>query len=131
MEKKAPTSRQCSSMPSSRHPSTEDLRFTGTVNSKSTPHTPIQSQSSSLIDISQHASLNQDNFDTFNKSLVFSDSTVTLNSLEIKDGSELRIRHVSKSNKENEKVNSDSNSNEPTPIKRIQSLQDVIYYNKL
>lgn len=61
MEKKAPTSRQCSSMPSSRHPSTEDLRFTAVVNSKSTPHTPIQSQSSSLIDISQHASMNQGN----------------------------------------------------------------------
>lgn len=76
VERKAPTARQCASMPSSRHHSAEDL--TNLINSKSTPHTPIQSQSSSLVDISVHASMNQDNFD---KSLIFSDSTVTLNSL--------------------------------------------------
>lgn len=63
-----------------------------------------------------------------------SDSTVTLNSLEIKDGSELRIRPVSKNNKENEKGNSNldhhHNINEPN-LKRRQSLQDIMNYKEL
>ena len=127
MEKKAPTLRQCASMPSSRHHSTEDL--TNLINSKSTPHTPIISQSSSLVDISQHASMNQDNFD---KSLIFSDSTVTLNSLELNDGSSLRLRHLSsrKEGKENEKVITNIEYLKPNEqIKRKTSLQEIVNYN--
>lgn len=123
MEKKAPTLRQCASMPSSRHHSTENLA--GLINSKSTPHTPIQSQSSSLVDISAHVSMNQENFD---KSLIFSDSTVTLNSLEMNDGSELRLRHLSSKGKENEKAVIDQ-LKPGEQIKRKTSLQEKVNYN--
>lgn len=69
--------------------------------------------------------MNQDNFD---KSLIFSDSTVTLNSLEMNDGSELRLRHLSSKGKENEKVILDQ-LKPSEQIKRKTSLQEKVNYN--
>jgi hypothetical protein len=128
MEKKAPTSRQCTSLPSSRHHSTENLTTIGNPNSKSTPHTPVASQSASLADITAHASLVHE---TLESSLIFSDSTVSLNSFEMNDGSELRLRHlkINATDKENERP---SSRNELLNINRRRpSLQECVNYNFL
>lgn len=85
-EKKSPISRLCTSLPSSRHHSVEDL--TAVINSKSTPHTPTPSQSSSIADISTQAALIQDKLEN---SMILSNSTVSLNSLEINDGSNVQL----------------------------------------
>lgn len=87
VERKAPPPRQCTSLPSSRHHSMEDLpgavkngHLSATTGSKSTPHTPHTSQSSSLADISAQAAIMQE---TLENSMILSDSQVSLHSLDM------------------------------------------------
>lgn len=91
LERKAPPPRVCTSLPSSRHHSMEDIPGALAGNSKSTPHTPTPSQSSSLADISAQAAIMQESLET---SMILSDSQVSLNSLDINEGRELRILGV-------------------------------------
>ena len=76
-------SRQYTSLPASRHNSVEDIPSTVSAHPKSTPHTPSPSARSSLTDITAQAAIMQE---TLESSMVFSDSTVSLNSLDINDG---------------------------------------------
>lgn len=100
LERKAPPARVCTSLPSSRHHSMEDIPSAlAGGNSKSTPHTPTPSQSSSLADISAQAAIMQESLET---SMFLSDSQVSLNSLDISEGRELRILGViDENNQEN------------------------------
>jgi hypothetical protein len=55
---------------------------------KSTPHTPSPSASSSIQDITAQAAIMQETLET---SMIFSDSTVSLVSLDINDGSNVHL----------------------------------------
>lgn len=79
-EKAKSITRQCASMPSSRHASTDnvpDLMFSSQGHAKSQPQTPR----SSLTDITSQAQAMQENLD---QSFIFSDSTVSLTSLKVR-----------------------------------------------
>lgn len=81
LEKKTPLVRACTSLPSSRHGSLEDIHRTVThTNSQSTPHTPTPSQSSSLADITAQAHIMQEDMES---SMILSDSQVSLISMDI------------------------------------------------
>ena len=81
LEKRTPLVRTCSSLPSSRHASLEDIHKAATqANSQSTPHTPVPSQSSSLADITAQAHIMQEDMET---SMIMSDSQVSLVSIDI------------------------------------------------
>lgn len=132
MEKKTPLVRTCSSLPSSRHGSMENLTKipTNTIESQSTPHTPTPSQSSSLADISAQAALLQE---TLDNSLVMSDSQVSLVSMDI-EGKTNKMLHVIDENNpsiltgtinfKKKSILRQSNSNSDTCLKRRVSLQD-------
>ena len=80
---KTPLIRGCSSLPSSRHPSVENLFKTVNASgmaSQSTPQTPTPSQSSSLADITAQAHLLQETLDS---SMIMSDSQVSLLSMDL------------------------------------------------
>ncbi|RWS13743.1 Protein TAPT1-like protein [Dinothrombium tinctorium] len=128
LEKKSPTARQCTSLPSSRHHSTENLPL-AVANSKSTPHTPTPSQSSSLVDITEQAAIMQE---TLENSMVMSNSTVSLNSLEINDGSTVRLLEEGKENlPSKQKSILRQRFAENNPLKRRVSLQETRNYDYL
>jgi len=86
LEKKTPLVRACSSLPSSRHGSVENIvkavnTTTVTTQSKSTPHTPTGSQSSSLADITAQAQIIQETLGE--SSMIMSDSQVSLLSMDV------------------------------------------------
>lgn len=128
MEKKVPPPRQCTSLPSSRRNSLDDIP--STINHpKSTPHTPAPSQSSSLADISAQAAIMQESLEA---SMILSDSTVSLNSLDINDGSDIRISEQLKENsvpKEHKSILRHRNYNSEKLIRRV-SLQEAANFVK-
>ncbi|XP_054158353.1 transmembrane anterior posterior transformation protein 1 homolog [Oppia nitens] len=81
-------SRQYTSLPASRHNSCEDIPSAVSPHAKSTPHTPSPSTRSSLADITQQAAIMQE---TLESSMIFSNSTVSLNSLDINDGTAIKF----------------------------------------
>lgn len=95
LEKKVPPPRQCTSLPSSRRNSMEnlavpDLKTIQSSQAKSTPHTPVPSRNPSLGDISATAQMMEESMN-LERSMVFGDSNVSLNSLEMNDGSGVNI----------------------------------------
>ena len=88
LEKKIPQPRQCTSLPASCHNSMEDIPAALNAYPKSTPHTPSPSASSSLADITAQAAIMQETLET---SMILSDSTVSLMSLDINDGSKIKL----------------------------------------
>lgn len=97
LEKKAPLVRSCTSLPSSRHPSLEDIHK-AVSNTRSTPHTPTPSQSSSLADITAQAAILQDALDT---SMILSDSQVSLVSMDTMESREAKVLESIHENQEN------------------------------
>ncbi|GBM27530.1 Protein TAPT1 [Araneus ventricosus] len=79
-KEKMPQPRQCNSLPSSCHHSTEDL--TKLVQPKSMPQSQCASASSSIADITARAEILQE---TLEQNPLFSNSTVSLNSLGMND----------------------------------------------
>lgn len=132
MEKKTHLVRTCSSLPSSRHGSMENLTkvTTNVVESQSTPHSPTPSQSSSLADISAQAQLLQE---TLDNSLVMSDSQVSLVSMDIEGKTKMVLDVIdendpnclaSKIGFKKKSILRQSNSNSDTCLKRRVSLQE-------
>ena len=116
-------SRQFTSLPASRHNSTEDIPSAVSAHPKSTPHTPSPSARSSLTDITAQAAIMQE---TLESSMIFSDSTVSLNSLDINDGMAvgLAVENASKQKELGQKsILRQRHLN--TPFKRRVSLQEV------
>ncbi|KAI1288002.1 Protein TAPT1 -like protein [Halotydeus destructor] len=83
-ESKAPPPRISASLPSSRHHSMDNLTTAFGLNcsSKSTPESQVPSHSSSLADITEQAAIMQE---TLEKSMIFSDSQVSLLSLSLEE----------------------------------------------
>jgi len=116
-------SRQYTSLPASRHNSSEDLPAAVSAHAKSTPHTPSPSVRSSLADITAQAAIMQETLET---SMVFSDSTVSLNSLDINDGSNIKLPGDSDPNAEQLIQKSIlRHRNLDNQLKRRVSLQEV------
>ncbi|XP_042898573.1 transmembrane anterior posterior transformation protein 1 [Parasteatoda tepidariorum] len=80
-KEKLPQPRQCNSLPSSRHHSTEDLTKI-LSQTKSMPQSQCASASSSIADITARAEILQENLEP---NMLFSNSTVSLNSLGMND----------------------------------------------
>lgn len=78
LKDKMPQPRQTTSLPSSRHHSMEDLRLAKLNKTKSVPHSPNVSLSSSLQDISAQAEILQEMMEP---KPIFNNSTVSINSL--------------------------------------------------
>ncbi len=116
-------SRQYTSLPASRHNSSEDLPSIVSTHAKSTPHTPSLSTRSSLADITAQAAIMQETLET---SMVFSDSTVSLMSLDINDGRNLKLPNDCDSNEQQLKQKSILRQrNLENQMKRRVSLQEV------
>lgn len=98
IEKKVPTDRKCTSLPSSRHQSMEDIhKAVSDGLTRSQPQSPTPSQSSSLADITAQAAILQDTLDT---SMILSDSQVSLVSMDT-EAREAKVLESINENQEN------------------------------
>ena len=98
LEKRAPTDRKCTSLPSSRHQSLEDIHKAANDGlTRSQPQSPTPSQSSSLADITAQAAILQDTLDT---SMILSDSQVSLVSMDT-EAREAKVLESINENQEN------------------------------
>lgn len=98
IEKKAPTDRKCTSLPSSRHQSLEDIHKAANDGlTRSQPQSPTPSASSSIADITAQAAILQDTLDT---SMILSDSQVSLVSMDT-EAREAKVLESINENQEN------------------------------
>ncbi|KAF8767577.1 Transmembrane anterior posterior like protein [Argiope bruennichi] len=132
-KEKMPQPRQCNSLPSSCHHSTEDL--TKLVQPKSMPQSQCASASSSIADITARAEILQE---TLEPNPLFSNSTVSLNSLGMNDN--VFVNEQFSANKLETgaprwKATATfggilRTSNETEPIKRRISLQEKVEFSE-